>query len=108
MDGNNDIEFSTQVHLFLDAVRIGKVNNQKKEILYSLVMQLEHQTEKQKRRFIMYYGLNKNNNALKFSEISKIEKCSSSAIRDSIITIRNKITKIKNEKRQILLEIMEE
>lgn len=55
----------------------------------------------------MYYGLNENNNTLKLSEIAKIEKCSSSAIKDSIIAIRSKIARIKNYERKILLEIME-
>jgi len=80
-----DREFSKYFYDFLENIREKqKVDEKTIKELYELVKDIEFLTDSQKRRFILYYGLECEHKALKYCEIQRIEQCSYTAIRDSI------------------------
>ena len=104
-------DFSIQVHAFFKDIRKNSISIEKKRKLYLVIMGLETITEKQKRRFLLYYNLMPNDNGEKvtFSDVSKVYNCSGSAIRNSIVRVRNTIARLEDRKnRNKLLEIMED
>ncbi len=63
----------------------------------------------QKERFIMYFGLDKTKGKRKkICEMSKIYNCTASAVRESVMSIRNLLMRMPNEKIEMLQKIMEE
>lgn len=76
---------------FIKALKNNKIDKSKKEELLKIVMNLNTST-KRKERFIMYYGLDKNKKEIhSISEISKLQGCSYSGVRQSIIAIQSKL-----------------
>ena len=102
--------FSLQVHNFLDDIRIKNIDKNKKVLLADFIKDLQNGTEKQKRRFLMYYNLmpNSNNNILNYSDIAKMESCSMSAIKTSIISIISYLVRLEDSQKSLFLTIMNE
>ena len=71
----------TNIDNFIIKLKNGKISNENKEILYSLVISLEKGTKLQKERFILFYNLNSENSNYNFISLGKQQNCSSSAIR---------------------------
>lgn len=80
-----------------------KLNNEQKESLLNLINNLDCVTQKQKSRFITYYGLNTSDNGKDYVTIAQAEKCTVSSIRESVFSVRNKLLRLKDE-----LNIIEE
>lgn len=82
----------------LNFAKNSKLNiNQKKKIL-NLIQNLEDATDKQKNRFISYYGLDNNSSNLKnFTQIAQESCCTPSAVRCSVVSIRLKLKRLGNE-----------
>lgn len=100
-------KFSLQVHNFLDDIRIKDVDKNKKALLADFIKDLENGTEKQKRRFLMYYNLMpNNNNILNYSDIAKMEGCSISAIKTSVISIVSYLVRLEDSQKSLFLTIM--
>lgn len=100
-------KFSLQVHNFLDDIRIKNIDKNKKILLADFIKDLENGTEKQKRRFLMYYNLMpNNNNILNYSDIAKIEGCSISAIKTSVISIVSYLVRLEDNQKSLFLTIM--
>lgn len=101
-------KFSSQVHNFLGNIRIKDIDKNKKALLTDFIKGLEDGTEKQKRRFLMYYNLmpNSNNNVLNYSDIAKMESCSISAIKTSIISIISYLVRLEDSQKLLFLAIM--
>lgn len=102
-------KFSLQVHNFLDNIRIKDVDKNKKALLADFIKGLDNGTEKQKRRFLMYYNLLPNrNNILNYSYIAKMEGCSISAIKSSVISMVSYLVRLENSQKTIFLTIMDQ
>lgn len=100
-------KFSLQVHNFLDNIRIKDIDKNKKILLADFIKGLEDGTEKQKRRFLMYYNLMPNsNNILNYSDIAKMEGCSISAIKTSVISIVSYLVRLEDSQKSLFLTIM--
>lgn len=101
-------KFSLQVHNFLGNIRIKDIDKNKKILLADFIKGLEDGTQKQKRRFLMYYNLmpNSNNNILNYSDIAKMESCSISAIKTSIISIISYLVRLEDSQKLLFLAIM--
>ena len=101
-------KFSSQVHNFLGNIKIKNIDENKKILLADFIKGLENGTEKQKRRFLMYYNLmpNSNNNVLNYSDIAKMEGCSISAIKTSIISIISHLVRLEDSQKSLFLAIM--
>lgn len=101
-------KFSLQVHNFLDCIRTKNLDKNQKILLAYFIRDLENGTEKQKRRFLMYYNLmpNSNNNILNYSDIAKMESCSISAIKTSIISMISYLVRLEDSQKSLFLTIM--
>lgn len=99
--------FSLKIHSFLDTIRIKKIAKSNKVILTSFIENLEKATEKQKRRFLMYYNLMPNSDkVLSYTDIARLEGCSISAIKNSILAIILQLIKLEDSQKELLLIIM--
>lgn len=100
-------DFSTKVHNFLDSIRTKNINEKQKLLLLTFINKLPKATEIQKRRFFMYYNLMPNiNQLLGYTDIGRIEHCSSSAIRTSVVTIILHLLKLEDSQKSLFLDIM--
>ncbi len=99
--------FSLKVHSFLDTIRIKEINKNNKIILTNFIENLEKATEKQKRRFFMYYNLMPNSNKiLSYTDIARLENCSISAIKNSILAIILQLIKLEDSQKSLFTTIM--
>lgn len=99
---------SLQIHNFLDNIRQNKINKKQKIVLNNFIKNLEKCTDIQKRRFLMYYNLLPNNNQiLTYTDIGKIENCSGSAIKISVISVISQLIHLDKNKMEILLNIIQ-
>lgn len=93
-----DIDKNSIVDSLLELARKTKLNKNQKNRFSNIVDNLENATETQKERFIMYYGLNTNGmDFTKLSKIAQIYGCTTPAIRNSIITLRNKLSNLEDD-----------
>ena len=83
------------------------LNEKQKKAFLKIVKELPKGTNLQKERFIMYFGLDKTKGK-KICEMSKIYNCTASAVRESVMSIRNLLMRMPNEKIEMLQKIMEE
>lgn len=99
--------FSMIVHSFLDSIREKKLSKNHNLLLLEFINNLENCTQKQKRRFLMYYNLiPKYNTILSYSDIGRIEHCSISAIKTSIISVTSKLICLEDSQKDLLLAII--
>ena len=106
-----DREFVIQVQYFLVKIRREGIHTENKKKLYQIVQQLENRTEKQKNRFLCYYGLvnDYNEGKITLKDLATKEGCIVTTVRNSIVRIINAIDNIKDEgTKKALLEIMNE
>ena len=82
---------------FLKELKNQKICEEKKKCLYEEVIKLEETTEKQRNRFLLYYGLYENKKPLLYKEIATIYNCSANTVRDSVLTIKIKMLKKRKE-----------
>lgn len=84
----------TLVDKLIEFIEEGKLNKEQKKNLLKAIYSIEEITKIQIDRFALFYGLEQDRQ--KFVQISKIYKCSSSAIRGSVVTVRNKLSRYEN------------
>lgn len=97
---------SSTVLLLVDLIKESKLDSDQITKIINIINNLSIATENQKKRFMMYYGLNTNGIKSKnFTEIAKIYGCTVSAIRCSVITVKNKLSRL-NEEFDIIEEIV--
>ena len=100
-------DFSTKIHNFLNSLRTKTISEKQKLLLSTFISDLKKGTESQKRRFLMYYNLSPNsNNFLGYTDIAKIEHCSSSAIRTSVGAIILQLIKLEDNQKLLFLSII--
>lgn len=77
--------------------------------LFEIIMNMENATLIQKERFILYYGLDTNNEKIHSAgKIAKLQKCTTSSIRQSINRVKSQIPQLSDEKIDRIREIIEE
>lgn len=99
---------SLVVNELLDLAKKSKLNSDQKRKILNIVENLDNATETQKERFIIYYGFN--DNGLNLRNLTKIEKaydCTPSAVRLSVITLKNKLSRL-NEEFEIIEQVVTE
>ncbi|MCI8548387.1 MAG: hypothetical protein HFJ38_05810 [Bacilli bacterium] len=85
------------------------LNDVQKKQLFEFIMNIENATLIQKERFILYYGLQENNNEIyNIAQIAQLHNCTKSNIRQAVNRIKSKITHLSNEKIEILRQILNE
>ena len=101
--------FTDKRDIISDLVELMKkteIPNIDKEKIYAIVMNLSSKTDKQKDRFIRFFGLKPN--GLKretLNEIAMSYKCTPSAIRSSVISVKITLYRIPEDKFEILNNI---
>lgn len=86
------------IETLIKLAKTSKLNNEQKKKIVKVLDNMDIITETQRERFIMYYGLN--TNGLDFSNLAKIARiynCTTSAIRLSVVTVRNKLVRLDEE-----------
>lgn len=78
----------------LSFAKKSKLNDEQKNRLLDFINSLNNITETQKERFIMYYGIGKYN-PKKLTEIANIYGTTINAIRCSVVSVRNKLIRVK-------------
>ena len=93
-----------EVDKFLLKVKNGDISKLYKNILYNLVMDMKEKTIKQKNRFVLYYNIIPNQDiTYSMADLARLQGCSSSAVRYSILTIRHALI---NHKKEEFIEII--
>lgn len=86
------------IHAYLKAKRKARnLTKNEKDTLYEVVINIKERSEKQKRRFILYYGLDKIKDYKEYTykKISEIDRSSISAIRFSVIRVGATLSKME-------------
>ena len=97
------------VDLFFIRLKHGWVSEEKKKLLYELVISLDNATKLQKERFILFYNLNsKLNIKYNLSSLGRKQKCSSSAIKYSISRIRSFLVNLTDSRKEIFEKIIKD
>ena len=97
----------SEINSFFKNLKDGKISEEKKRLLYDLVINLDNATELQKERFILVYNLQSIPNIkYNISNIARKQNCSPSAVKYSIGRIRNYLINLKSEKKDIFREIV--
>ena len=92
----------------LELLKSSKLNNKQKMKMLECVENEETATKKQKERFCLFYGLNRNGKKdMNYTQIAKIYNCSSTAVKYSIISMRIRLRR-NNKNIKIIEEILEE
>lgn len=95
MKDNNKIII---VNNLLALAKQSKLNYKQKSKILKIIKNLSIATEKQKERFIIYYGLDDNGVRISnLTAIAKLDGCTMSAVRSSVISIKNKLTRLDKE-----------
>lgn len=101
------MEYSDSVHNFLKKIKKMHIDNKYKEILIEIVNSLEKRTKKQKNRFISYYCSKDEFKQETLKSIAERENCRPGAIRYSIVRITASLVHLKDERKNALIEIMQ-
>lgn len=99
-------DLSLLVYNFLNSIRAKEVPAEKISNFFDFVNCLEKGTEKQKRRFIMFFDVRQNKELETFSTIAKKENCTYPAIKCCVSRIRSILVNLKDKERQDLIKII--
>ena len=100
---NYKIDFINQ---FMKVLKYANMENEDKRKVYEIVMKMPNKTTKQKRRFTKLYGLNIDDlQKSTLTEIAKLEGCTLTAIRDSVLGIKTSLWKIPEKDFEMLQSI---
>lgn len=92
----------------IELINESKLNYKQKQKVYILIKNLKNTTDIQKDRFISFYGLDKNSDkGQTLGEIAEKYNCSTTAIRCSVISVKNKLSRL-NETTEIIKKIIDE
>lgn len=102
-------KFTDKRDIISDLVELMKkfeISDLDKEKIYTILMNLNSKTDKQKDRFIRFFGLKPNNFKREtLNEIAMSYKCTPSAIRSSIVSVKITLYRIPEDKFEILNNI---
>lgn len=105
----NVVKFNERVEIVervIDLLKHNKINQNQKEQVYNIVMNINNKTDKQKDRFTKFYNLQPlQEKHYTLSEIAKQYGCSISAINYSIISIRAALFRVSEDEILILQKI---
>ena len=105
----NVVKFNERVEIVervIDLLKHNKINQNQKEQVYNIVMNINNKTDKQKDRFTKFYNLQSlQEKHYTLSEIAKQYGCSISAINYSIISIRAALFRVSEDEILILQKI---
>lgn len=91
-------EKSEIVDELIELMKKSLLNRDQKQKILNIVNEMNIATENQKNRFILFYGLDENRSDYRtLGKIAKKDNCTTSAVRLSIITVRNKLSRLKEE-----------
>lgn len=79
------------------------LNKAHKKKICEIIVRLKNITNEDKRKFILYYGLEENKAPLTYTKIEKIENCSHDQLKRGIAKVLNRLTKVNAEERIYLL-----
>lgn len=86
------------INELLELMKNSRLNKNQKLKIMNLVKEEKTATRVQKERFMLLYGLNKNNRKnMKIVQIAKLYRCTPSAIRGSVFAMRCKLLKYDEE-----------
>lgn len=89
---------SKTVNTLIELAKTSKLNDEQKNKIVEILDNMDILTETQRERFIMYYGLNTNGlDFRKLIKIAKIYNCSTSAVRLSVVTVKQKLVRLGEE-----------
>lgn len=93
-----DDKKSKTINTLIKLAQTSKLNNEQKDRIAEIIDNMDILTEIQKDRFIMYYGLNTNGIDFRtYIKIAKIYRCSVSAVRLSVVTVKQKLVRLEEE-----------
>lgn len=73
-----------------------ELNSEQKKRIVKVVKNLEMATEIQKERFILFYGLDDNGSKIRtLKQIAEKYNCTTNAIRVSVVTVKNKLSRLE-------------
>lgn len=99
----------SDIDLFFIRLKHGWISEEKKKILYDLVISLKNATELQKERFILIYNLKSENNIrYNLSSLARKQNCFPSAIKYSISRIRNFLINLNDDRKDIFLKLIKD
>lgn len=96
------------IETLIKLAKTSKLNDEQKKKIVEVLDNMDIITETQRERFIMYYGLN--TNGLDFSNLARIARiynCTTSAIRLSVVTVKNKLVRL-DEEFKIIVDVVKE
>ena len=97
------------VYTILDLAKSNKLNNIQKQKLYNVVKSLKNKTETQKKRFYLFYNLEKGQTkTYRLCDLSKLFERTPNAISGSLGRIRCALVRINDERILELKEIVDE
>lgn len=92
----------------IELMNESKLNKDQKQKIYIVVKNLKKTTDIQKDRFISFYGLGKNSDKRQtLVEIAEKYNCSTVAIRHSVVSVKNKLSRL-NENVEIIKKVIDE
>ena len=102
LDANNRRKIVNELLLL---AKNNLLNDEEKEKVIDIINSFKQKTDKQIERFILYYNLNDDRN-YNFCELAKIYNCSVSSIRTSVNKIGSKLFFLKDERMDIIKDIV--
>lgn len=89
---------SDVIDKLLDLTKKSKLNDVQRAKFLNIVENLNTATETQRERFIIYYNLSNNNKipAGNYTAIAKVYGCTSSAIINSVHSVRNRLARMRD------------
>ncbi len=96
------------VDRLLEISKQNLLNTEQKSKIRTIVNSMSKRTENQRNRFILYYNLIPTETKARLCDLAKACNCSTSAIRSSVMRIRNNLIHVENEDMFILQTILED
>ena len=93
---------------FIKILEYSKLNNEQKQLVFEIIMNINDVIQIQKERFFIYYGLDLEKERIhNFTKISKMQNCSPSAVRQGICAVKRKILNLPTKEMILLEKIVE-
>ncbi len=99
-------DFSLLVHNYLKSIRAKMVPENKIKEFFEFIDKLKIGTNIQRRRFFMFFDVKENQKLETYTSISKKEKCTCSAIRNSVNRIGSHLVWLKDKEKNDLIKII--
>ena len=102
-------ERSDVVYQILELAKDKLLTQEQKNQIYDIVISLDNRTENQKERFLLYYNLNVNQvQEYRQCDLARQYNVSANAIRCSVGRITNALANLKDNRIEVLKDILED